>query len=263
MNFKNLKLDLTSHGIAKLLFANPKSKNALNPNMILEIKKALRFLQKSNQCRVLIFSGEGDTFSSGADLTWMKKSKNLSYKKNKEEALGFTQMLKAIDCFPKPTISLVNGHAFGGALGIIAASDYSLSLEKSRFCFSEVRLGLIPAMIAPYIMRSIGYKNTKKLFLTGEVFHAKQAKNIGLIDEIINIDDLDIGSSELLKNLINASPAAQNKIKLFLKKIYSKEINNSLINQTAETISKIRITKEAQEGLAAFLEKRKPDWSKN
>ena len=97
----------------------------------------------------------------------MKKSKNLNYKQNKEESLVFTQMLKAIDCFPKPTISLVNGHAFGGALGIIAASDYSLSLEKSRFCFSEARLGLIPAMIAPYIMRSISYKTTKKLFLTG------------------------------------------------------------------------------------------------
>ena len=263
MNFKYLKLDLTNQGIAKLLFSNPKSKNAFNPNMILEIKKALKFIEKSNYCRILIFSGDGDTFSSGADLMWMKKSKDLNYKQNKKESKTFTEMLKAIDCFSKPTISLVNGHAFGGALGIIAASDYSISLEKSRFCFSEVRLGLIPAMIAPYIMRSIGYKLTKNLFLTGEVFNAQKALNIGLIDEIIKVKDLKKSTSELVKNLINAAPVAQNKIKSFLKKIHLKQINNSLINETAETISRIRITKEAQEGLTAFLEKRKPDWSKN
>ena len=262
MNFKYLKLNINSQGIAKLLFSNTKSKNAFNPIMLLEIKKALKFLEKSRKCRILIFSGEGDSFSSGADLSWMKKSKNLNYRQNKKESIGFTQMLKAIDCFTKPTISLVNGHAFGGALGVIAVSDYSLSFKKSKFCFSEVKLGLIPAMIAPYIVRSIGLRETKKLFLTGEVFDTKKALKVGLIDEIIDENDIQINSLELIKNLIQAAPVAQYKIKSFLKEIYLKKINDSLIDQTAETISRIRITKEAQEGLGAFLEKRKPNWSK-
>ncbi len=262
MNLKYLKLSINNQGIARLLFSNAKSRNAFNPTMLLEINKALKFLSKSRKCRVLIFSGEGDTFSSGADLSWMKKSKNLSYEQNKKESREFTQMLKAIDCFTKPTISLVNGHAFGGALGIIAASDYSLSFKKSRFCFSEVKLGLVPAMIAPYIMRSIGYRETKKLFLTGEVFDAKKALSVGLIDEIIDENNFKINSLELVKNLIKAAPVAQNKIKSYLKKIYLNKINDSLIDHTAETISRIRTTKEAQEGLGAFLEKRSPNWSK-
>ncbi len=261
MKLKYIKLKLTSNGIAKILFFNPESKNAFNPLMIEEIKKVLKFLKSSSKCRILIFYGEGNTFSSGADLNWMKKSKNLSFENNKKESQNFTQMLTDVDTFPKPTISFINGHAFGGALGIIAATDFSLSLKNSKFCFSEVKLGLIPAMIAPYILNSIGYKHTKKLFLTGELFNANTALNIGLVDEVLENKILNIDNIELIKNLISAAPKAQIKIKSFLKKIHLRKINKSLSNLTAETISKVRVTKEAQEGLAAFLEKRKPNWN--
>ena len=189
-------------------------------------------------------------------------SRRLTCNQNKKESKAFTEMLKAIDFFPKPIVSIVNGNAFGGALGIIAASDFALSVKESNFCFSEVKLGLVPAMIAPYVIRTIGYKASKKLFLTGEVFNSEKALNIGLIDDIVNLKDFNLNSSQLLKNLINSAPIAQNKIKSFLKKIYYKEIDNIVINQTTDTISKIRITREAQEGLSAFLEKRKPSWSK-
>ena len=263
MSFKNLKLDYTGQGIVKLIFSNPKSKNAFNSTMIMEIKDALKTLDKSNKCKVLIFTGEGDVFSSGADLTWMKESKNLSFDENKKEARSFTNMLSAIDNFSKPTISLVNGHAFGGALGVIAASDFSISTEKSKFCFSEVKLGLIPAMIAPYILRIIGYKTTKQLFLTGEVFNAQKALSIGLVDDIINIRDFEKLKSSLINDLLYGAPLAQRNIKSFLKKINYRKIDNQLINETAETISKIRVSKEAQEGLEAFLEKRKPKWKNN
>ena len=260
MNFENLKLEFTSNKIVTLFFSNPKSRNAFNPEMIMDIKNALNTLKNSDRCRILIFRGEGDTFSSGADLSWMKKSINLNYEQNKKESKAFTEMLESIDNFPKPTISLVNGHAFGGALGVIAASDYSFSYEKCNFCFSEVKLGLIPAMIAPYIVRSLGYKVAKKLFLTGEIFDAKKALTIGLIDEIINNTENKIMKLELLDNLLRAAPEAQNNLKSFLKKISLKDIDEKLTNYTAETISKIRVTKEAQEGLSAFLEKRKPAW---
>ena len=229
--------------------------------MISEIILALKFLEKSENCRILVISGEGNTFSSGADLEWMKKSINLKYKENVKESKEFTKMLKSIDSFSKPTISLVNGHAFGGALGIIAATDFAISFKESKFCFSEVRLGLIPAMIAPYILRSIGYKETKKLFLTGEVFTAQKAVNIGLIDETISLKDFNIKETKLIKDLLIAAPIAQKKIKLYLKKIFQKEINAKLINDTATTISKIRVTEEAQKGLRAFFDKKEASWS--
>lgn len=263
MNFKYLKLNLTKEGIAKIFFSNPKNKNAFNPSMINDIKEAISFLKRSEKCRLLILSGEGNIFSSGADLEWMKKSKNLNFKQNKQEAKNFTEMLKDIDNFPKPTISFINGHAFGGALGIIAVSDFSLSIESSKFCFSEVKLGLIPAMIAPYILRSIGYNATKKLFLTGEVFGAKKALSFGLIDAVVKNSYFKNNDTMLIQNLLSAAPIAQRKIKSFIKEVSFKKIDTMLINKTAETISKIRVTKEAQEGLSAFLEKRKPNWNKN
>ena len=263
MIFKSLKLDYASQGIVKIIFSNPKSKNAFNPQMIFEIKKALKFLDKSSKCKLLIFTGEDDIFSSGADLVWMKESKSLNFVENKREAKKFTDMLSAIDNFSKPTIALVNGHAFGGALGIIAASDFSISTERSKFCFSEVKLGLIPAMIAPYILRVIGYKVTKQLFLTGEIFNAQKALTVGLIDEIINKKNLKKINSTLINDLLKGAPQAQKNIKLFLKKINYKKINKELVNDTADMISKIRVSKEAQEGLEAFLKKRKPKWNNN
>ncbi len=260
MQFKNLIVNVNKQGIAKILFSNKKSKNAINPDMIYEIKEAIGILKKSKSCRILIFSGDGETFSSGADLLWMKKSKSLNYEENNNEAKRFTEILQEIDNFPKPTISLVNGHAFGGALGIIAASDFSIGSEKSKYCFSEVKLGLIPAMIGPYVLRALGYLETKKLFLTGELFNAKKALKIGLIDEVADLSDYEKRTPELIKNLLSGGPNAQNSIKTFLKEINLKKIDNTLINDTAETISRIRITSEAQEGLKAFLEKRKPQW---
>ena len=263
MNFQSLKLDYSKQGLVKLIFSNPKNKNAFNPEMIFEIKKALKLLENSNDCKILIFTGEGDIFSSGADLVWMKESKNLNFEQNKKQAKDFTDMLSAIDSFTKPTISLVNGHAFGGALGLIAASDFSISAEKSKFCFSEVKLGLIPAVIAPYILRAIGYKTTKQLFLSGELFAAKKALDIGLIDEIINIKEFDKFKGNLISDLFSGAPQAQSQIKSFLNKIHNKQINKDLINETAEKISKIRVSEEAQEGVEAFLEKRKPKWKNN
>ena len=260
MNFRNLKLNYLNKGLVKLIFSNQKNKNAFSPDMISEIKKAIKFLEKSDNCKILIFTGEGDTFSSGADLVWMKKSKNLNYEKNKKEAYDFTSMLRAIDNFAKPTISLVNGHAFGGALGVIAASDFAFSTKTSKFSFSEVKLGLIPAMISPYILRIVGYKLTKQLFLTGELFEAKKALEIGLIDEIINIKNFERVKDSLIQNLLIGAPQAQKKLKLFLHKINYSKINNKLINETAHKIAKIRVSEEAQEGLDAFLEKRKPKW---
>ena len=257
---KNIIIKEKVNGLMYLYINRPEFKNALDLITIIEIKKNLQALKLDKKVRGLVITGCEDSFSSGADLKWMKDSKELNFLENKKQALEFADMLKEIDEFPKPIISLVNGHAYGGSLGIIATSDYSVSVKNAKFSFSEVKLGIIPAMIGPYIIRSIGYKNSKKLFLTGEVFNSEVAKKINLIDEYLDPEDVYNYIKVLFAKLIKGAPTAQGKIKKFLNDIKSKNINEKLINFTADTISDIRVSSEGQEGLNAFLEKRKPKW---
>ncbi len=260
MKKNNIIVKKKQKGLTYLYINRPKVKNALNIEMIDEIKETLKVLKSDSSVRVLIITGKDDCFSSGADLKWMESSKKLDFKDNKRDAIKFAEMLKEIEEFPKPTISLVNGHAFGGALGIIAVTDYSIADKNAKFSFSEVKLGIIPAMIGPYILRNIGLKNCKKLFLTGEIFDAVEAKEINLINEILTPDLFDNYISILFLKLLKGSPKAQTEIKKFLIAINSKYIDKDLIDKTAEEIARIRISEEAQEGLNAFLEKRKPGW---
>ncbi len=260
MTYQYINIKENKDGIFELILNNAKAKNALNKIMIYEIIDVLKSLKSKSNLRILVITGEGDCFSAGADLAWMKDSVYLDQEDNKKDALDFAKMLYAIDNFSKPTLSLVNGEAYGGALGIICTSDFSIALNTSKFCFSEVKLGLIPAMIGPYVLRTIGFSHSKKLFLTGEVFDAKHALNINLIDASLNSDDINKKKDEIIKNLLIGGPRAQTEIKKFLLKIYSKDINQELINSTAKDISRIRTSKEGQEGLKAFLSKRKPRW---
>ena len=262
MNIKkqNIIVDKKKDGVVCLYFNRQEAKNALNMETIIELKENIKVLKYDNSVRILIITGTGDTFSSGADLKWMKSSKKLNFEDNKRDAIIFVEMLKEIDEFPKPTLSIINGHAFGGALGIIAVSDFSVANMQAKFSFSEVKLGIIPAMIGPYVLRSIGFKNSKKLFLTGEIFNTQIAKNINLIDEFLPSKEIEDYTSQLIAKLKTGSPKAQKEIKEFLRNIYSSKIDKALINKTADTISKIRVSKEAQSGIEAFLKKKKPNW---
>ncbi len=260
MNKNFVKINRKKNGIFELVFNNPKSRNALNKIMLKEISESLDELNLNKDLRVLIITGEGKAFSAGADLDWMKASKNLSVNANREDALYFSEMLKKIDQFSKPTIALINGHAFGGALGIISACDFSIAEINAKFCFSEVRLGLIPAMIGPYVLRTIGFSNARKLFLTGKIFDTEHALKINLIDEALSFSELKDKKEELIRELLMGAPKAQEEIKIFLFNITNKDINDNLINKTSETIANIRTSYEGQEGIDAFLDKRKPSW---
>ena len=260
MTKENVVLKREKNGLVYLFINRPEVKNALNLEAIIDIKNTLEYLKSDKSIRVLVITGTEKTFSAGADLKWMKESKNLDFRDNKRDALLFADMLKEVDEFPVPTISLVNGHAYGGAIGIIAASDFSIAIHEAKFSFSEVKLGIIPAMIAPYVLRSIGFQNSNKLFLTAEVFDAAEAKKRNLIDEIIAGDSIDNYLKSLISKLIKGSPNAQKTVKEFLRNIMARSISEQLIDETANTIAKIRISKEGQEGLSAFLEKRKPNW---
>ena len=258
--FKFLIVKKSDEGVFTITLNNPKQKNALNLQMIKELKDTLTLLKEHSETRLLCITGSGNVFSSGADLDWMKRARNLNLKENKVDALNFTSLLKQIDCFPKPTIAIINGHVFGGGLGIIAACDYSIANSEAKFSFSEVKLGIIPAMIAPYIIRNIGYKKSKNLFLTGEVFNTEKAMKIELIDYNAEESRIENIKNVLIKKLLQGNPRAQQEIKQFLSLINYKEINKNLIDLSADTISNIRVTSDAKEGIDAFLEKRKPKW---
>ena len=259
MKYDFLKIEKQENNIYELTFNNPNSRNALNDKMLSEIIDCLETL-KRQPCRLLIITGEGKAFSAGADLEWMKKSINLNFQDNVNDALNFSKMLKLIDTFPSPTISVINGHAFGGGLGIICTCDFSIANVEAKFSFSEVRLGLIPAMIGPYVLRNIGFLNSRKLFLTGEVFNAEKALKINLIDIAINKENIQKEKEKLIENLLKGGPRAQCEIKKFLLNIYSKNIDDTLISRSAKKISEIRVSKEGQEGIKSFLEQSKPKW---
>ncbi len=261
MDYKYLKCNKNIDGsIFEIILNNPSARNALNAEMLDEMIDCLQKIKKQRKTRIIILTGNGEAFSAGADLEWMQKSINLSFEENKKDALKFSKMLQLLDSIYCPTIAIVNGHAFGGALGIISVCDFVIADENSKFCFSEVKLGLIPAMIGPYIIRSIGFKNSKKLFLTGEIFDSNYATKINLIDIAVSKKQIISEKEKIIKNLLLGGPKAQEEVKDFLINAYLKDIDNKLIIKTAEIISKIRTSKEGQNGIKAFLNKTKPNW---
>ena len=260
MEYNFIKIKVLKEKVVQISLNNPNSRNAINGIMLDELLDCLDNLSRKKEIRVLIITGEGPAFSAGADLEWMKQSVNLTLEENKNDAMKFSEMLRKIDEFYCTTIGIINGHAFGGGLGIISVCDFKIADSKSKFCFSEVKLGIIPAMIGPYIMRSLGYNNTKKLFLTGEIFDADQAVTLNLIDKFVSTKDIINERNLLIGKLLLGGPKAQTAIKNYLQNIYSKNISEDVIKYAAEIIADLRVSEEGQKGIKAFLNKSKPDW---
>ena len=260
MEYNFIKIKLLKEKVFQISLNNPKSRNAINSIMLDELLDCLDSLSGKKEIRVLIITGEGQAFSAGADLEWMKQSINLTLEENKNDAMKFSKMLRKIDEFYCTTIAIINGHAFGGGLGILSVCDFKIADSKSKFCFSEVKLGIIPAMIGPYILRNLGYANTKKLFLTGEIFDADQATNLNLIDTSVSSQNIINERNILIDKLLLGGPKAQTAIKNYLQNIYSKSISDDVIKYAAENIADLRVSEEGQKGIKAFLDKSKPDW---
>ena len=260
MEYNFIKIKVIKEKVFQISLNNPKSRNAINSVMLDELLDCLDNLRRKKEIRVLIITGEGKAFSAGADLEWMKQSINLTLEENKNDAMKFSKMLKKIDEFYCTTIAIINGHAFGGGLGILSACDFKIADSKSKFCFSEVKLGLIPAMIGPYILRNLGYVNTKKLFLTGEIFNTDEATKINLIDKFVSTQHIINERNILIDKLLLGGPKAQAAIKIYLKNIYSKSISDNVIEYAAENIADLRVSEEGQKGIKAFLNKSNPDW---
>lgn len=257
----NLIVRTDTRGICTIAFNRPDSLNAFDADVIEDLTIQLTFAGDDDFVRAIIITGEGSAFSSGADIHWLKAMIKQDHATNSMEALKMAQMLQKLYAMPKPTIAKINGPAFGGALGIIACCDIAIAVNTSHFAFPEVTLGIIPAVVSPFIVNAIGHRITKRLFMTGDTFGSDDALAMGLIHKVVHHTLLDDAIAEELDLLLQAGPSAQMECKRLLHKLTG--ISDDISQYTAELISQIRISKEGQEGLEAFLEKRNPDWIKD
>lgn len=248
-------------GVAWLTLDRPDVHNAFDDVMIGELLGALDNASQDNKVRVLVLKSEGKNFSAGADLNWMRSMADKDFQQNIDDAGQLSLLMQRLDQLPKPTIALVQGAAFGGAVGLAACCDMVLAQPKSSFCLSEVKIGLIPAVISPYVVKAIGERQSRRYMLTGERFFAQQALTLGLIHQVV--DDFEPALTEWLEALLNNSPQALDASKRLIAEVGSRPVDDTVRRHTIEAIAKIRVSSEGQEGLAAFLQKRPAAWRKD
>ena len=245
--------------VATVTLRRPEARNALNAALVGEVARCFEELAQDESVRVVVLSGEGPAFCAGADVGYMRDTAGFSYEENLEDARRLADMFLAVDELPKPVVARVQRAAIGGGAGLVAAADLAVAEEGARFAFSEVRLGIAPATIAPFVVRKIGYSRARALFLTGERFGADLAREIGLVHEVVPEKELDAAVERVAAQLLQGGPAAQAAIKALLGQVEATEPMEALGIMT-QLIAELRIGEEGQEGLGAFLEKREPFW---
>ncbi|MFT4825605.1 MAG: methylglutaconyl-CoA hydratase [Halioglobus sp.] len=250
-------------GVATITLNNPDNHNAFDDAIIAQLTTAFQSTASDESVRVVILASEGKNFSAGADLNWMKRISSYGREENLREATALAQMLKILNFMPKPTIARVQGVALGGAVGLISCCDMSIASANASFSLSEVKIGLVPATISPYVISAIGSRAARRYFITAERFNANTALRLGLISEIAQKDDLDNTINHFVEQLLRNSPAAIKATKSLVFDVADRGISEALIEDTCQLIASIRASAEGQEGLAAFMEKRDPTWIKS
>jgi methylglutaconyl-CoA hydratase len=258
MRYEHLRRTDEGH-VATVVLARPGSHNALNAALIEEVTRCFEELAQDEGTRVVVLTGEGHSFCAGADIGYMRETAGFGYEENIEDARRLARMFRTVDECPKPVVAKVAGAAIGGGVGLVAAADVAVAEEGTRFAFSEVRLGIAPATIAPFVIRKIGYSHARALFLTGERFDAGRAREIGLVHQVAWTGVLDTAADEVVARLLQGGPVAQAAVKELLRQIEATEPMEALGLMT-NRIAELRIGEEGQEGLGAFLEKREPRW---
>ncbi|MCP2620290.1 enoyl-CoA hydratase-related protein [Candidatus Aminicenantes bacterium AC-334-K16] len=242
-----------------IVLNRPTVHNAFNIQMIEELQAAFRQAAGEKSIRLVIFTGEGKSFCAGADLNWMREIINFSFEQNLSESRRVAALLYQIYSLPKPVLALVNGAAIGGGVGVVSACDIVVASEKARFGLSEVKIGLVPAAISPYVIRRIGEAQARRYFLTGERIPAQRALEIGLVNEVVSPQDLRKRGLEIAALLLSSGPQALASCKELLFRVPIMSLDEAR-EFTARMIAELRISEEGQEGMAAFLEKRSPSW---
>lgn len=257
-DLQHLRVDRDS-GVTTVCLARPEVRNAFGPRLIEELGSVFTELSHDPATRVIVLRGDGASFSAGADINWMRETVTWSRQENVEDATRLALMLEAIKRCDKPVVCRVHGHAIGGALGLIATSDYVVADLDTVFAFSEVKLGLVPAVISPFVLRRIGLGHARALFVTGERFDAERAAHIGLVHVAVHADLLDAEVERIVGELLTAAPGAIAVAKHLANEVAYRDPREVMMH-TAETIATKRTDPEGQEGLGAFLEKRRPEW---
>ena len=256
-----VQIDSTTDGVVFVTINRPQKKNAFDAATIAALHEAFETLHGADRVRAVFIRGAGGTFSAGADLNWMRDAAGWSESDNRDDAMGLAKMLKALHDIPALTVAVVEGNAMGGGAGIVAACDMAVAVEGARFAFSEVKLGLIPATIAPYVVEAVGARRARQLFLTANAFDADYAAHAGLIDLVLPEGSVDEFISMLSDSLTNNAPGAMGEAKRLVNDIAHHKIDNGLMDETAKRIARARVSDEGREGVAAFLEKRKASWT--
>jgi methylglutaconyl-CoA hydratase len=247
--------------VATVRMNRPDKHNAFDEHLIAELTQAFRDLAGDASARIVVLAANGPSFSAGADLDWMKRMSALSRADNERDSLLFADLMAAIDCCPKPVVGLIEGAAFGGGVGLVACCDIAIATTKASFCLSETRLGLIPAVISPYVAAAIGPRACRRYFLTAEKFDAATAERLGLVHRVVEPEALGAARDEIVGHLLKCGPAALAAAKDLIARVSFAGIDDDLRRDTARRIADARASAEGKEGVAAFLEKRKPNWS--
>jgi methylglutaconyl-CoA hydratase len=260
MAYKTLTMTHDTQGIATLMLAKPTIYNAFDEEMIAELLNAFTQLNNDKTIRAVILKAQGKYFCAGADVKWMQRTAIYSESENFQDARQLALLLKTLDELSKPTICVVEGPAYGGGLGLMACCDVVLALVDTQFCFSEVKLGLIPATISPYIINAIGLRQARRYFLSAETFNAVEAHAMGLIHELAySQQELELKLHTIIEHFLKNGPEALSAVKKLLKEI-TKMPSTKIVDKTASWIARMRGTKEAQQGIDAFLHKHKTPW---
>lgn len=250
-------------GIAGITLDRPTVHNAFDATLIDELTAALHDIAADPGVRALVLSGSGSTFSAGADLNWMRDMAAASEVDNRDDSLRLALLMRTLNFLPKPTIARVNGSAYGGGVGLVACCDIAIGVDGAKFSLSEAKLGLVPAVISPYVIAAIGLRHARRLFISGEVFDAAHATQIGLLHETVDADQLDATVERSLHFLRKCGPNAQREAKRLALGVagMTPEQCERIDNDNATLIARLRVSAEGQEGLGAFLDKRAPSWA--
>jgi methylglutaconyl-CoA hydratase len=246
--------------VATVTLNRPDLRNAFNEGAIAELARVFDELGRNDAVRAIVLAANGPSFCAGADLNWMKKMAGYSHDENEADAMRLAEMLRTIYLCPKPVVARVQGDCYAGGMGLVAACDIVVASETAGFCLSEVKLGLIPATISPYVIKAMGEQAARRYFLTAERFDAAEAQRIGVAHAVVAPEALDATVAGIVKALVNNSPHAVRQAKTLVREIVGQPVDDALLLDTAGRIAAIRASTEGREGVASFLEKRKPTW---
>ncbi len=260
MTNESLLFQTTHQGVATITLNRPNMQNAFDDELIQKFISLLNEIEQDDKIRVVVLAANGKNFCAGADLNWMKRMAKYSYEKNLADARQLATLMHKLYTLNKPTVALVHGGTYGGGVGLIACCDIAIATTDANFSLSEVKIGLIPSVISPYVIKAIGERAAQRYFLTAENFNAQEAHQLGLIHSVIHQNELSSMSEKIIKHLLHNSPQAVISAKKLVQYVANNPINAEVIEETANRIAEIRVSPEGQEGLNAFLEKRTPKW---